>query len=145
MTKITTKGAVYEIRRTNLARLLAERGAKTALALKLGCNQTHITHLLSEPSKPGHRQVHEDVARAIEHHIGLTPGSLDREPGASAAPQNSALLEEAVRTVIAAAIEAHAKLAADKTAGIVRLVYEHSLAAGRVDASFVAQLVKLMR
>lgn len=137
---------VYEQRRENLTRLLSEPGAKTALAIKLNATQAHVTHLLKPPGAKSARPIHEDTARAVETAMGLSPGELDREPGAAPPlPQNTALLEESVRLVIAVAAESHAKLVADKTAAIVRLVYEHSLSAGTVDPAFVAQLVKLMR
>lgn len=147
---VATKMTVYDVRRKNLTRLLTEKGAKTALAIKLECTQAHITHLLAEPGSRGAREIKEDTARQIELAIGLSPGELDREPGATerrraTPPNDPVLLEEAVRMVLAAAIEAHAKLASDKTAGIVRLVYEHSVLIGRVDPAYVAQLVKLMR
>lgn len=147
--KNTAQKTVYEQRRENLTRLLSQPGAKTALAIKLDTTQAHVTHMLKAPEAKSARPIHEDTARAIETAIGLTPGELDREPGAAAppssAPPNSALLEEAVRLVIAVAAESHVKHVADKTAAIVRLVYEHSLPSGTVDPAFVTQLVKLMR
>lgn len=140
---------VYEIRRENLARLLSEPGAKTALAIKLGVTQARITHLLKPIGSKGSRPIHEDQARQIESIIGLTPRALDQDPEAPASSSplqvDSRLLEDSVRSVISAAADAHSKLVADKAAAIVRLVYEHSRTLGRVDPAYVAQLVKLMR
>lgn len=140
--------SVYEIRRENLTGLLSEPGAKTALAIKLGVSQARITHLL-KPSGPGARPIHEDQARQIEQIMGLPPRALDHDPNAPPVARgngdNTALIEESVRAVIAAAAEAHAKLVAEKAAAIVRLVYEHSKPLGYVDPAFVQQLVKLMR
>lgn len=141
---------VYEVRRKNLVRRLTERGAKTALAERMECTQGFITHLTTEPGKKGHRQISEDIARQAEVAMLLQPGELDRDPDAvdrrhTPPPENTVLLEEAVRVVIAASIEAHSKMAASKTASVVRLVYEQSLVQGHVDPAFVAQLVKLMR
>lgn len=60
-------------------------------------------------------------------------------------PVNPELLEESVRMVISVASETHSNLLAEKAAGLVRIVYEHSRTTGHVDPGFVAQLVKLMR
>ena len=137
---------VYEIRRENLTRLLAEPGAKTELAIRLGVTQARITHLL-KPSGKGARPIHEDQARQIETILGLSPYGLDHEPGAQPARAGNdlPLLEDAVRAVVATAAQMRATLVADKAAAIVSMVYEHSRAAGKIDPAFVQQLVKLMR
>lgn len=144
-----TDKTVYDIRRENLTRLLSERGAKTQLALRLDTTQAHITHML-KPEGQASRAIHEDKARQIETVLGLPPYALDTPAGGPSprrpAPVvDEALLEESVRVVILAAAEAHATLVADKTAGIVRMVYDNAKPSGRVDPAFVLQLVKLMR
>ncbi len=139
--------SIFEVRRQNLLKILETKGARTRLAVQLGCNQSHITHLLQAPGKSGHRQIPEEVARQIEIITGMHEGELDRPPGAPPLlePCNPQLLEDAVRAVIATAADSHAKLVADKAAGVVRMVYENSVATGKVDPVFVAQLVRLMR
>jgi hypothetical protein len=154
----------YELRRANLTELLKERGARTALALKLGVNPSHVSHLLRSPDQQFARPIHEDTAREIEAALGLDPGRLDRqhagerraiytarpvdetpEPTAPAGPVNEDLLEETVRVVVSVATQTHSKLVADKTATLVRLVYEQSRGTGHVDPAFVQQLIKLIR
>lgn len=148
-----TESTKYPVRRANFTRLLNERGrgAQKALADKLGVSESYIGHLKSDPVLTGHRPIHEDTARKIEAAWGLTPGELDRDsmknhrpgytPRPPGAPLNEALLEDAVRAVLSAS----AKLTADKTAGIVRLVYEHATLNGSVSQTYVEQLIRLMR
>ena len=58
--------SIYEIRRANLLRLLQGRGARTHLARALSVTQSHVSHLLRDPSQQFARVIHEDMARAIE-------------------------------------------------------------------------------
>jgi len=76
-----TAPSIYDFRRANLQRLLAERGAKTALAERLGSTQAFVSHLVRDPQKDNARQIHEDVARKIEVALLLQPGELDNPPG----------------------------------------------------------------
>lgn len=150
---------IFDIRRANLTRLLAERGAKKALAEKLDATASHVSHMVSPPGSPSSKPIHEEKARQIEELLGLTPRALDTDTAESAptfrAPAQCAmpipagvdeqLLEDSVRVVIAAAADTHSTLIADKAAQIVRMVYANARLIGHVDPTFVQQLVKLMR
>lgn len=67
---------IYFIRRANLARLLAERGAAASLAESIDSTAAYISTL-----KSGDRHMGDEVARHIEEAKGLTPGWMDREHG----------------------------------------------------------------
>ena len=141
---------IYDIRRANLIRLLAEPGAKTALAGKLGTTQSHITHMVTTPGKNGAKPIHEDKARQIEAALGLALGELDhdvtRPPEAIAAlspAMDWRMLDDAIQAVIAA-IVAH-DLPANSVAGVARHIYEHGRKASQVDTAFAAQLIKLLK
>ena len=56
---------VYDTRRENLRRLLQHRGAKTALAVRLGTSQSYISHAIRDPDDSAARLIHEDTARAM--------------------------------------------------------------------------------
>jgi hypothetical protein len=158
---LTNPLEIHETRRLNLLSRLTEKGARTQLALRLGTNQAHITHLLKPPTAASHRAIREETARQIEDVMGWSMGALDTREGEerlvpmpegiehterrAAPPVDPELLEESVRTVISVASETHSNLLAEKAAGLVRIVYEHSRSTGKVDPAFVAQLVKLMR
>lgn len=161
---MSTPLEIHEIRRLNLIKLLSGRGAKTQLATRLDVQQGYITHLLDDPSNPQHRAIREESARQIEQVMGWEAGKLDIDPDSgtripspstvpapasterrASPPVDADLLEESVKIVISTATETHANLLAEKTAGMVRIVYEHSRSTGKVDPLFVAQLVKLLR
>lgn len=158
------KPTVYEIRRENLKNLVAGRGAKAALAIKLNASPAHISHMISSSTKNPPKPIHEDKARELETALGQSAGSLDHEcvratigialapirsqvvAGASADHCDSRdwrILNEVLHVFIAAALE-H-RLPANAAIGALPLVYERSRNAGMVDAGFVSGLVKLLK
>lgn len=152
----------YEIRRVNLERLLEPRGAKTALAAKLGSTQANISHLLRKVG-PAQRLIHEDTARAIETAIGIEPGSLDWPGGVRPAGAASALARNANNRTAAAlggemdaalfratteavltAIQKHKVTPNNgKFASLVTLAYQRAVERGGVDAAYIDNLLTL--
>lgn len=166
---------VYETRRENLTKVLQHPGAKTQLATRLGTSQAHITHLLKPPSAASARQIREETARQIEQVIGLEPKALDRPadfvvntangvmvvevkksprrsteaftaPGANVElplAHQMSLLEAAVAAVVST--EGATGLAPEKMAKLARMVFEHALASGSIDRTYVRNLVDVAR
>lgn len=139
--------SVFELRRQNLARLLKESGAKTALAVKLDMTPAQISHWLRNPKQESARLIHEESARAIEKVIGLAPGELDRDPDtprpAAQRPVNADLLTETTRFVLSES-RAGKNTPLEKVADIVTLAYAHAVEHGRLDEAYVRQLIRLM-
>lgn len=71
---------VYSHRRANLARILAEKGAKSHLAAKLGCTQAVVSQWLRDPNAKHARIIHEGAARGIEQALNLQEMDLDKPP-----------------------------------------------------------------
>ncbi len=72
-----------EVRRDNLRKLIAERGAN-ALARALGYSNASFLSQMAGPNPM--REVTEKSARAFEKKLGLPEGTLDRESGSTASP-----------------------------------------------------------
>jgi hypothetical protein len=156
---------VYETRRDNLTKLLEHKGAKTQLATRLGATQSHITHLLKPPTAASARQIKEETARQIEDAMGLPRGELDRPHQADViihgkngeptvvvemkhtapSPDEPALLEAVAAAVLAELERLKVKVSSEKTAGMMRIVYEHARSSGHVDRALIATLVKLIK
>lgn len=144
---------IYDRRRRNLAALLQEVGAKTALAVKLDMTAAQISHWLRAPDKAGARQIKEDSARQIERAIGLQLGALDRDPDRSvesASPRNGRpvdadLLAATTRAVLLEVQAIKGKPMIEKIANVVQLAYEHNSAHGSLDERYIHDLVKLMQ
>jgi hypothetical protein len=133
---------VYDIRRENLTRLLEPQGAKTALAIKLGySNGSRVTHLLNAT-----RPIHEDTARAIENAIGLTPGELDREPGAP--PVASHIDFDLLIDAVTVAIDYMRSegLPADKAKAtrLSKAIYAYAKEAGSINVAAIRPLLKAL-
>lgn len=133
---------VYDARRANLTELLKEKGAKTALALKLGTTQPFISHMLRDPKEKTARPIHEDMARQIERELGLADGALDL-PFTRGAP-NWALIGQALRLVVQVAAALGTPLNADSAARAVRAVYEAAPQMGGVDSAATRALVEAL-
>lgn len=141
--------SVYERRRANLTHLLREAGAKQQLAIRLDMTAPQISHWLREPGKAGARKITEDSARQIEKQLGLAPGELDLDTGAKLpSPSRDApdlgMLADVTRAVLHEVGRIKGAPMAEKVAGIVALVYGHTLEHGKIDSAYVNQLVKLM-
>lgn len=165
---------VYEARRANLARLLAEAGAKVDLAARLGMTQPQISHWLRDPATSSARKITEDSARAIEVALRLPAGDLDKpgkgkpvnifelppapprqpstprppppKPAAAAVSKaiDTELLTETTRAVLLEVGKIRGPQLAEKVADVVTLAFAHATDHGELDTGYVHQLVKLM-
>lgn len=87
---------IQDIRRANLAALIAERfsGNKSALAAAIDRQPSYISSCLAEPGK-NQKSFGEKFARHIETSLGLPLGALDTAPG-NDTPERRALLKSAI-------------------------------------------------
>lgn len=137
---------VYAIRRVNLRKLIDSWGGPTSLAAKLGHSNGSYLAQLAGPHPS--REVSERVARSIEVALDLPAGWMDkRQP---AGPHKSNEVNPALLTkVVSAATEEinsmGVKLAAEKFAELVSLVYELSAERGAVNAALLRQLINLAK
>lgn len=144
---------IYDIRRENLERLLEPRGARTALAAKLGSTQSNVSHFLRK-SGPYQRLIHEDTARAIETAIGLDPGALDWVDGVrpGGVPRTKGvtgtidvdLLAQTIRAVVSVAASQGKTPINERLADVVTVAYEHNRSTGRCDEEFIHNLLRLL-
>lgn len=131
---------VYDARRENLRAKLEGRGAKTALAERLGVTQPFVSHLLRNPNEPTARLIHEDLAKQLEEVLGMRPGELDL-PFVRGAP-DWALLTEALRLTIEVARAAGMQLDASLAVRAARAAYEASAKLGGIQSDSTRALVQ---
>lgn len=83
--------SINDVRRANLARLLAERfeGNKAALARALERPAPQIHRVLAEPGTADSRAIGEKLARKIEQALALPVGWLDIESVSSSLDENA--------------------------------------------------------
>ena len=162
----------YDTRRENLRRLLQHRGARTALAVKLDCGQSHISHVMRDPHLPGARRIDERLARRIERALNIEENQLDWPNGSTrpavlepkpaqlevsirahrqAAPLTPGQIDKdgLVETLKdALAVTQQAAWTPDRVerlANIVMLGYLNRTSGGRPDAGFIEQLAKIIK
>lgn len=133
---------IYEVRRTNLRRLMQQWGGPTALAAHLGhSNGSYLAQLAGPNPK---REVGERTARQVEERLGLPHGYMD-EAQADPQPLDEAALANCLRAVSTAVEEAGLRVSPEKFADIVGLAYDSAKAAGAVDERFIQRLVRLLK
>jgi hypothetical protein len=141
---VSSAKTVYEIRRTNLRKLIADTSAAN-VSKQLGYTNASFLSQMAGPNPS--RQVSEKQARQIEEKLGLRPGWLDTD--SHVATNMSQTLDEGLLTNCIRAVQMYIEDTgkapkADVVAEVVSLVYEHSKALeGRFDEGFVRRLVNL--
>ena len=133
----------YEIRRTNLRKLMAQWGGPTSLAVKLGHSNGSYLAQLAGPHPS--REVSERTARQIEEALTLPGGYLDQLHPGKDHPLDDAVLALCIRAVTASVKDAKVKVSPERFADLVALAYDHSAAAGGVDEKFINRLVRLLK
>lgn len=134
---------VYEIRRTNLRKLMAQWGGPTSLAAKLGHSNGSYLAQLAGPHPT--REISERTARGFEKELDLPSGWLDRNHHQDTQHLDDTTLALCIRAVSAAVKDAHLKVEPSKFADLVALAYDNSQAVGSLDENFVTRLVRLMK
>jgi len=134
--------SVYQVRRTNLRKLMTQWGGPTSLAAKLGHSNGSFLAQLAGPHPS--REVSEKVARQIELDLSLPSGWMDlkhKEPQ----PLDDAALALCIRAVAAAAEGARMKVPPEKFADVVALAYDNAKLTGGVDEAFINRIVRLLK
>lgn len=143
---------VKEVRRANLRRLVIEHEGMNTLARKLGMNKgAYISQLLSDPPI---RPITEKTARKWERALGLPEYWFDAKnqftqptaPAATPPPAaaNGKLLTEVVTQVLTE-LKVRGELTPAEVADLIEMVYQDSVAAGRVDVEKLKKLVALIK
>lgn len=134
---------IMEVRRKNLANLIAQWGGPTTLAKKLRlAGPSYLSQLIGE-----NRPITEKTARKYEAALGLPGGWLDddRPNNAKPATVDDRLMTRALLLVGAALEEAKINLKPSKFADLVAMVYEEAVRAGELSEDFVKRLVNLTK
>ena len=134
---------VFDTRRDNLRRLIAQWGGPTSLAKKLGhANGSYIAQLAGPHPT---RDVSEKVAREIEHRLGIPDGWMDSRHKAPPGQPNTSLLIDVVATVRDLSDAEGVKVPRDKLEEIIALVYEAAVERNNIDHHLARRLIKLVR
>lgn len=135
--------SVFDLRRTNLRKLMESWGGPTSLAHKLGHSNGSYLAQLAGPNPS--REVSEKVAREIEIRLNLPPGWLDKKHKSPAgAPDTEKLIE--VIALVQDVLDAEGvKLQRTKFTELVSLVYERASEGAPTDQNYLRRLVKLLK
>lgn len=133
---------IYEVRRVNLRKLMADWGGPTSLSARLGhSNGSYLAQLVGpNPS----REVSEKVARSIEAKLGLPLGWMDREKAERPALDDEKLAQ-CVRAVAAAVRDTNANPSPEQFSELVALAYEHAVASGQCSEAYINRIVRLIK
>lgn len=134
---------VFDIRRTNLRKLMETWGGPTSLAAKLGhSNGSYLAQLVGPHPT---REVSEKVAREIERKLDLSANWLDHpHRGALKQPNTDDLID--VIALVQDVLDGEGvKLARPKFTELVNLVYEQSNTDGSVNTAHLRRIVKLLK
>lgn len=134
--------SVYDIRRTNLRKLMTQWGGPTSLAAKLGHSNGSYLAQLAGPHPS--REVSERTAREMESALSLPSGWFD-QPHKEAQPLDDSVLAVCIRATTEAVRDQKVKVGPEKFADIVSLAYDNARASGRLDEQFINRLVRLMK
>lgn len=135
--------SIYDVRRENLRRLMAEWGGPTSLAKKLGhANGSYLAQVAGPHPR---RVIGEKVARQIEERLHLPAGSLDATHTGRSEPVRDEVLTECVQAVAAAVSEAGLTPAPAQFAELVSLVYDRHRSIGTIDEPYIHRLMRLIK
>lgn len=140
---------VGDFRKINLRNLIAQWGGPTALAKKLGYGgPSYLTQMVSaRPNRP----LTEKTARKIERQLKLPEGSMDQDPSGSspepAAPVSldTELLSKVVTAIGTAATKLGVRLAPEKFADVVTLMYEDAVEKHHIDEQKIKRILGLAK
>lgn len=135
--------SAFDIRRTNLRKLMEQWGGPTSLAAKLGHSNGSYMAQLAGPHPT--RDVSEKVARDIENKLQLPPGWMDKpHKGVPGQPDTDALIEVVAMVRDVLDVE-DVKASKAKFAEIVNLVYERTQETNADERAFARRLIQLLK
>lgn len=133
---------VYEIRRANLRRLMADWGGPASLSRKLGHSNASYLAQLAGPNPS--RELSERSAREIESKLGLPSNWMDSEHEGATRVDDEALAA-CVKAVAATLRDAGLRPDPEKYSILVSLVYDRWRTIGRLEEPYVKKLIDLLR
>ena len=134
---------VFDVRRSNLRRLMEQWGGPTSLAAKLGHSNGSYMAQLAGPHPT--RDVSEKVARQIELTLGLPGNWMDTKHKAGPTEPDTSVLIDVVAAVQDVLHAEGVKLKKEKFTELVNLAYERATETGTIDNAYVQRLVRLLR
>lgn len=135
--------SVFDIRRTNLRKLMEQWGGPTSLAAKLGHSNGSYMAQLAGPHPS--RDVSEKVAREIERKLDLPSGYMDKtHRGPSGKPDTETLIE--VVALVRDLLDVNSvKCPKEKFTEMVNLVYERTQETGQQQSEYARRLIQLLK
>lgn len=137
---------VYEVRRENLRKLIAQWGGPKALGHKLGYKNASFLVQMAGPHPS--REITEGTSRKIEHALDLPAAWLDhvQEGSDSPAHVDHTQISRVIKAVAQTADDMGVDLTPAKLGDIVSLVYDDAETHdGSVRADYVRRVVQLLR
>ena len=134
--------SVFDVRRENLRKLIADWGGPTSLSLKLGYSNASYIAQLAGPHPS--RDVGEKLARSVEEKLGLPALWLDG-PTPEAPKINNDLLAQCIRAVGTTVQEDRARLTPAQHAELVALTYDQGQRTGTLDEAYIRRLLRLIK
>jgi hypothetical protein len=135
--------SVFDVRRSNLRKLMEQWGGPTSLSVKLGHSNGSYMAQLAGPHPS--RDVSEKVAREIERKLSLPQGWMDQRHKTPPGQPDTSTLIEVVSLVHDVLDGEGVKLPRDKFTELVNLTYEHAGGGGAPDQHYLRRLVKLLK
>jgi hypothetical protein len=133
---------MQEIRRDNLRRLAVQWGGVGKLAEKLGYANASFLVQMCGPHPI--REVTERTARRVEETLSLPKGWLDTNEHDEPKVHDGYIVE-LVKLVAAEINAASVTVSPDKFADLVILIHGHCESLGKIDPTFVRQMVGLLK
>lgn len=137
---------VYEVRRENLRKLIAQWGGPKALGLKLGYKNASFLVQMAGPHPS--REITEGTCRKIEQTLDLPAAWLDHAQEGNGNPVHvdHTLISRVIKAVVQTADDLVVTLGPDRLGDIVSLVYDDAeTRRGLVREDYVRRLVQLLR
>lgn len=137
---------VYEVRRENLRKLIAQWGGPKALGYKLGYKNASFLVQMAGPHPT--REITEATSRKIEEALDLPAAWMDHVQDGNGNPVHvdHTLISRVIKAVVQTADDMGVTLDPTKLGDIVSLVYDDAeVRGGSVRAEYVRRLVQLLR
>jgi hypothetical protein len=134
---------VYEIRRDNLRKLIAQWDGPGNLGKKLGYSNASYLVQLAGPHPT--RDIYERTARKIEAALDMPTGSMDGKTTAKAPTINTTLIHDVVQYVGMALRDVGVQLHPGKFADLVSVIYQDAETHGAIRPEFAKTVIQLTR
>lgn len=134
-----------EIRRTNLRKLIEQRGGPNVLGATLGYANGSFLVQMAGPNPI--REVTERTARKFEQILNLPDGWFDREEVAVAPPPafDTEMVRNAIQATAKAIEDAGLQMTPTKIGNLATMAYADAVEHGGVRKEYISQLLQLLQ